>query len=86
MSLTQGEVEKTVKQYILSEFLEGEDPENLQADTSLINGGIIDSIATLNLVTHLEETFFGVEFDADEVDADHFDTIAQISALILSKG
>lgn len=39
----------TVKEYILREFLSGEDPEELTDSTPLITGEILDSIATLKL-------------------------------------
>jgi acyl carrier protein len=48
-------IESTVKDYILREFLPGEDPNELQSDTPLITGGVLDSIATLKLVAFLEE-------------------------------
>jgi hypothetical protein len=38
------EIEKTLKEYILKEFLPGEDPVELTATTPLISGGILDSI------------------------------------------
>jgi acyl carrier protein len=78
------DVRKTLHDLILSEFLPGEDPEQLTDTTPLISGGVIDSIAVLKLVALLEEKY-GIEFAPHEVDADYFDTIARISDLILSK-
>ena len=49
------EVKQTVRKFILSEFLPGEDPNELADSTPLISGGILDSIATLKLVAFLEE-------------------------------
>ncbi len=46
-----------IKDFILSEFLPGEDPDELTDGTPLISGGILDSIATLKLVMFLEEKF-----------------------------
>lgn len=74
----------TVKQYILREFLPGEDPAALTESTSLILGGIIDSIKTIKLVSFLEETY-GVQFEAHEITADHLDTLSDIAATIASK-
>lgn len=78
------EIRQAVKAYILKEFLPGEDPDELTDSTPLITGGILDSIATLKLVTFLEERF-GLTVQAHEVDAEYLDTIADIVRLITSK-
>lgn len=78
------DVRSAVKEYILEEFLPGESPESLTTDTPLISGGILDSIATIRLVDFLEQQY-GVGFDAHEISADHFDTLDQIAAIVVSK-
>jgi acyl carrier protein len=77
-------VKQTVKQFILSEFLPGEDPNELTDATPLITGGVLDSIATLKLVLFVEERY-GITLEAHEVDPEHLDTIALIAGLILAK-
>jgi acyl carrier protein len=79
MDLAQ--VKSDVKSYILREFLPGENPEALGDATPLVTGGILDSIATLKLVSFLEERF-GIALEAHEVDADHLDTIQKIAELV----
>jgi acyl carrier protein len=78
------EVKTEVKTYILREFLPGESPEALGESTLLVTGGILDSIATLKLVSFLEERF-GIALEAHEVDADHLDTIQRIAELVRGK-
>ncbi len=78
------EIRKAVREYILGEFLPGEDPSELTDQTPLITGGILDSISTLKLVVFLEETF-GVTLEAHEAGADHLDSISQITGLIAEK-
>ena len=77
-------IKDAVKAYVLETFLPGEDPSELTDDLPLISGGILDSIATLKLVMHLEETF-GVTLEAHEADKDHLDTLNQITSLIVAK-
>jgi acyl carrier protein len=77
-------IREAVRAYILAEFLPGEDPEELRDDTPLITGGILDSIATLKLVAHLEEEY-GIELQAHEADADHLNTVSDICELVQSK-
>jgi len=77
-------IRQAVKEYILKEFLPGEDPAQLTDDLPLISGGILDSIATLKLIMHLEESF-GVVLEAHEADRDHIDTVNQIAELVAAK-
>lgn len=74
----------TVKEYILSEFLEGTNPGELTDNTPLITGAILDSLATLKLVAFLEERF-GIEIQAHEASVDHLNTISDIASLVRSK-
>jgi acyl carrier protein len=77
-------VKADVKKYILSEFLAGEDPDALTEDTAMFTEGILDSLASLKLVSFLEE-HFGIAIEAHEVDAEHLDTLSTIAALVLAK-
>lgn len=77
-------VRLVIHNYVLSEFLPGEDPSELTDQTPLITGGILDSIGTLKLVTFLEERF-GVLVEAHEAGIDHLDSIGKIVELIESK-
>ncbi|HKZ05124.1 MAG TPA: acyl carrier protein [Methylomirabilota bacterium] len=77
-------IEESVKAYILKEFLPGEDPAELTDGTPLVTGGILDSLATLKLVSFLEEQY-GIAVQAHEADVEHLDTIRDIAALVRSK-
>jgi acyl carrier protein len=73
-----------LKEYILNEFLYGENPEDLAQDTPLITGGILDSISTLQLVQFIEQSF-GVKLEAYEAGVDYLNTIDDIAKLIRAK-
>ena len=77
-------VQEQIKQYIMNTFLPGENPDELTDTTTLISGGILDSIATLKLVMFLEETF-GVSLEAHEADREHLDTLIDIANLVRAK-
>jgi len=80
----QQNIEQTVREFILREFLPDEDPGQLMESTPLISGGILDSIATVKLVVFLEQQFkVGVE--PHEATTDNLETIGSISALVRSK-
>ena len=78
------EIERLIHNFILREFLPGEDPSELQDQTRLITGGILDSISTLKLVTFLED-HFGIRIEAYEAGVEHLDTIRQIAVLVATK-
>lgn len=78
------DVQTTVRDYILNEFLPGEDPSELTQETPLITGGILDSISTLKLVAFLEE-HFGVTIEAHEAGVEYLDSVQQIAQLISEK-
>ncbi len=78
------EITKVVHDFILREFLPGEDPDELSDHTPLISGGILDSITTLKMVTFLEDRF-GITIEAYEAGVDNLDSIDQIAALVAKK-
>jgi acyl carrier protein len=78
------EVIPVVKSYILTNYLEGEDPANLKEDTELIRSGILDSLATLDLVSFLEKTY-DIELEAHDVGPANLGTLRSIDRLVRSK-
>ena len=75
-------VRVTIHDFVLVEFLPGEEPTLLTNGTPLITGGILDSIATVKLVSFLEDRF-KVRFDTADVSVDKLDTIDRISETVL---
>ena len=83
-TLSEQEIGQAIKDYILNEFLPGENPEELTDSTPLITGGILDSLATIKLVVFLEERF-KVQIQAHETMVDYLNTISDIAQLVHSK-
>ncbi len=79
-----GEVGAAIKAYILEEFLPGEDASELTDTTPLKSTGILDSIATLSVVSFLEERF-KIQIEPHELDGDTFESVANIEQLVSSK-
>ena len=78
------EIKAAVQEFILQEFLPGEDPAELTDALPLITGRILDSLATLKLVAFLEDTY-GFEFAAHEVGAANLDTIELIAGFVAAR-
>ena len=77
-------IQSAVKRFILDAFLPGEDPAELTPQTELVSSGVLDSVATLRLVTFLEQEF-GIQVEAHEADEEHLNTLASIAGLVASK-
>jgi acyl carrier protein len=82
--MTAEGIRAIIRDYLLTEYLQGEDPAELTDDMPLISSKVIDSIAAIKLVSFLEGQF-GIEIEAHEVDIDHLDTIRKITQLVQSK-
>ena len=82
--MNEAAIRDKVKSYILNEFLRGEDPDELTSDTPLMTTGILDSLATIKLVTYLESEF-DIAVEAHEADAENLDTLDRIVALVGKK-
>jgi acyl carrier protein len=78
------EIRDVVRNFIISEFLLGEDPSLLADDAKLISGGIMDSIAVVRLVSYLEE-HFGFQLQSQDVTVSRFDTIERIVGTVQEK-
>jgi acyl carrier protein len=77
-------IRESIRQFILENCLPGEDPANLTDDLELKESGILDSMSTLKLVSHLEAEF-GVEFAAHDLEPANLATVATIEKLVKSK-
>jgi len=78
------EIKNTIKTFILSEYLPGEDPAALTDDTPLMTTGILDSIAVLKVVTFLENKF-GIIVEPHEAVVENLNTLSDISRFVGSK-
>jgi acyl carrier protein len=77
-------VKETLRQFIVKTYLPGEAVENLQDDTPLRTSGVLDSMATLGLVSFVEKEF-DIELEAHETGIETFDTVGGIADLIVQK-
>jgi acyl carrier protein len=77
-------IKSTIKRFILDEFLPGERPDALTDQTPLVAEGVLDSLATLRLVSFLEKEF-KIALAPHEVDAEYLNTLPTIAALVRSK-
>ena len=56
----------------------------ITADEPLLSSGLIDSFSLMDVALYVEDTF-GVRIEDTELNADTFDTLTQLAALIESR-
>lgn len=72
--------QQRVKQFIVDNFYVT-DPSALQDDTSLIEGGYVDSTGMLELIAFLENAF-GIRVGETETVPENLETISRIVAFV----
>lgn len=75
------EMRKTIRDYVVKEYLEEGDDREIGDDTPLISGGIVDSFSMVSLKRFLERKYDIRIPDADAT-PQAFDTVASIAALV----
>ena len=78
------EIKKSLKAYILEEFLPDEDEEDLASDTELVSTGILDSVSVIKVVAHIENSY-NIKIQAHEASVDNMNTIESMAALVGGK-
>jgi len=78
------DIKRTVKTFILNEYLPGEDPVALTDTTPLMTTGILDSIAVLKVVTFLEDQF-GIRIEPHEAVVENLNTLSDIERFVMTK-
>ena len=73
-----------VRQFVVDNFLMGEDSKDLKEDTSFLEEGIIDSTGVLELVEWLEDEF-GFTVDDDELTPENLDNVNCLTDFIIRK-
>ncbi len=77
-------IHNTIRNYILDQYLKGQEPEYFDDDYNLIDDGIIDSLAIFNTVTYLEKQY-DITFGEGDIIPEHFMSINALSAFVLKK-
>lgn len=79
----QTKIRALLNNFISSEILKRKE-KLLDPNQPLISGGIIDSFSLVDIALFVEDTW-GVRIDETELNADSFDTVNELAALIQQK-
>ena len=74
------DMQKAIWDYVKDEYLEDED-EELDLDSPLISGGIVDSFSMVSLKRFLENKY-KISIPDDKATPEAFDTVNKICALV----
>ena len=77
------EILPNLERFIATQILK-QPNRTIAAEDALISSGLIDSFSLMDLALYVEDTF-GVRIEDTELNADTFDTLNQLSALIASR-
>ena len=73
------EMKDVVKKYVIDEYME--DGDELNYDTALISGGIVDSFSMVSLKRFLENKY-KISITDDKATPEAFDSVNKIVALV----
>ena len=74
-------MKEMILDYIRNEYLDEDDDTELDENTKLISGGIVDSFSMVSLKRFLEKKY-NVSLPDDEATPQAFDTVTNIIALV----
>jgi acyl carrier protein len=72
-----------IRKFIIDKFLFGEQ-KKIAGDLSLLDADIVDSMAVLELISYLEESF-GIKVEDRELVPENLDTIDRLCAFLSKK-
>jgi len=83
-TMQQQTIEQDIRQFVIANFLFGEDNGSLKPDESFLETGIIDSTGVLELVAFLESTY-GLRVRDNELTPDNLDSLDRVAAFVRRK-
>ncbi len=75
------ELKKTIRDYVVKEYLEDGDDREVREDTPLITGGIVDSFSMVSLKRFLERRY-AIQIPDAQATPQAFDTVNSIAELV----
>jgi acyl carrier protein len=78
------DIESAIESFIVKEIMLGDNSTKIDPNESLINSGVLDSLALLRLIAFIEEQF-KVTVEDSEVVPENLETINDIVAFVEQK-
>lgn len=84
MNVDEGKVRAEVRAFLLENLLLARDPAELTDEASLVDLGVIDSTAVLEIVVFLEERF-GFKVREPELLPENFGSVAALGGYVMRR-
>ena len=75
------EMKKAILEYVIEEYIDEDDDDEVGFDSPLISSGIVDSFSMVSLKVFLEKRF-QIKLPDDEATPEAFDTVESICVLV----
>ncbi len=75
------EYKKAILEYVIKEYMEDDEDEEITYDTELISGGIVDSFSMVSLKRFLENKY-DIQIPDADASPEAFDSVDRIAALV----
>jgi acyl carrier protein len=84
ISSSENEIKMSLTNFLITNFLFGNDQRRPKDSDSLIGTGIIDSTGILELIQYLEQTY-GIEIKETETIPQNLDSVDNIARFVVAK-
>lgn len=74
-------IKEEIRAFVINEVLRGEDPSQFDDGMDLIESGILDSLAMMQLVTFLEGKF-AVKVETSDIVPENFGSVEALTAYV----
>ena len=71
----------TLRDFVTNDLLYASDIEEIAADDELLGSGMLDSLASAQLMVFIEETY-AIKLDPDDLTFENFNTLNALSAMV----
>lgn len=75
------EYKKAILEYVIKEYMEDDEDEEITYETELISGGIVDSFSMVSLKRFLENKY-DIQIPDADASPEAFDSVDRIAALV----
>lgn len=73
-----------LREHIINQYIKTKEPEDFNDDYNLIDEGILDSLAIMNLIAWLEK-HFSIEFDEGDIVLENFNSVNALFDFVQKK-
>jgi acyl carrier protein len=78
------QIEQEVRQFVIENFVFGNDSNHFSNDDSFLEKGLVDSMGILTLVEFVSEKF-AISVPDEDLIPEHWDSVARIGAYVQSR-